>query len=87
MSTTVQHVTHGTWTRRVYRNLVAAVAPVHPNRSGLGRSGANGPKRAGRMLTACDFNIFTIQRNEENEKGGGRDGTVQCGLLGNPCRI
>ena len=84
MSTTVQHVTHGTWTRRVYRNLVAAVAPVHPNRSALGRSGANRPKRAGRMLTACDFNIFRIQRNEENEKGGGRDGTIQCGLLGNP---
>ena len=84
MSTTVQNVTHGTWIRRVYRNLVATVAPVHPNRVSMKHSCAGGPKRAGRALTPSDFNAFTVQHNE---KGGGRDGTIQCGLLGNLCRI
>lgn len=84
MSTTVQNVTHGAWIRRVYRNLVAAVAPVHPNRVSMKHSSAIRAKRAGRTLTSSDFNAFMIQ---DNEKGGGRDGTIQCGLLGNLCRI
>ena len=83
-NTTVQHVTHATWARRVYRALVTAVAPVHPYRVSMKRSGAIRPKREGRALTSNEMNSFMIQ---SNEKGGGRDGTIQCGLLGNPCRV